>query len=44
MARAPGWYLREFARVGLLPSGSHCYLGPRLERRIAALERAQLPA
>ena len=28
---------------GLLPCGSHCYLGPRLERHVAALERAQLP-
>jgi len=42
IARAPSWYLREFAAVGLLPSGSHCYLGPRLEQHIAALERAQL--
>jgi SAM-dependent methyltransferase len=41
-ARAPSWYLREFGRVGLLSCGSHCYLGPRLERHIAALERAQL--
>jgi len=44
VARTPGWYLREFGRVGLLPCGSHCYLGPRLERHVAALERAQLPA
>jgi SAM-dependent methyltransferase len=43
VSRAPAWYLREFAEVGLLPCGSHCYLGPRLERHIAALERAQLP-
>lgn len=42
LSRAPAWYLREFARVGLLPCGSHCYLGPRLERHVAALERAQL--
>jgi predicted TPR repeat methyltransferase len=40
--RTPAWYLREFAKVGLLPCGSHCYLGPRLERHISALERAQL--
>ena len=39
-----GHYLREFGQVGLLPCGSHCYLGPRLERHIAALERAQLPS
>ncbi len=44
MARAPAWYLREFGKAGLLSCGSHCYLGPRLERHIAALERAQLPA
>ncbi|MEO5813039.1 MAG: class I SAM-dependent methyltransferase [Rhodanobacter sp.] len=43
VARTPAWYLREFAHVGLLPCGSHCYLGPRLEQRIVALERAQLP-
>jgi SAM-dependent methyltransferase len=43
VSRAPAWYLREFAGVGLLSCGSHCYLGPRLERHIAALERAQLP-
>lgn len=43
VARVPAWYLREFGRVGLLPCGSHCYLGPRLEQHVAALERAQLP-
>lgn len=42
-ARAPAWYLRAFGDAGLLPCGSHCYLGPRLERHFAALERAQLP-
>ncbi|MDE2308802.1 MAG: class I SAM-dependent methyltransferase [Xanthomonadaceae bacterium] len=44
VSRPPAWYLREFGRAGLLPCGSHCYLGPRLERHIAALERAWLPA
>ncbi|MEO8810309.1 MAG: class I SAM-dependent methyltransferase [Rhodanobacter sp.] len=44
LARAPSWYLREFARVGLLPCGSHAYLGPRLNDRVAALERAHAPA
>jgi SAM-dependent methyltransferase len=39
--RSPAWYLREFREVGLLACGSHCYLGPRLERQVAALERAQ---
>lgn len=43
VSRAPSWYLREFSKAGLLPCGSHCYLGPRLGRHIAALERAQLP-
>jgi SAM-dependent methyltransferase len=41
-SRAPSWYLRAFREVGLLPCGSHCYLGPRLERHVAVLERAQL--
>jgi len=44
IARAPGWYLRTFGEAGLLPCGSHCYLGLRLMRNVAALERAQLPA
>jgi SAM-dependent methyltransferase len=43
IARRPDWYLREFGQVGLLPCGSHCYLGPRLERHVAALERARMP-
>lgn len=42
VSRPPAWYLREFSAAGLLPCGSHGYLGPRLERHIAALERAQL--
>jgi len=44
IARAPSWYLREFGEAGLLPCGSHCYLGPRLMKSVAALERAQLSA
>ncbi|MGH8172242.1 MAG: class I SAM-dependent DNA methyltransferase, partial [Rhodanobacteraceae bacterium] len=44
IARAPSWYLRQFREAGLLPCGSHTYLGPRLMKSIAALERAQLPA
>jgi SAM-dependent methyltransferase len=40
--RPPSWYLRRFTQAGLLPCGSHGYLGPRLQRHIAALERAQL--
>ncbi|TBR39837.1 MULTISPECIES: class I SAM-dependent DNA methyltransferase [Dyella] len=43
-SRSPSWYLREFSKVGLLSCGSHCYLGPRLERHVAALERAQVAA
>lgn len=43
ISRTPAWYLRAFHDAGLLPCGSHCYLGPRLEQRIASLERAQLP-
>jgi SAM-dependent methyltransferase len=43
IARSPAAYLRLFADAGLLPCGSHCYLAPRLMRRVAALERAQLP-
>ncbi|HEX5326212.1 MAG TPA: hypothetical protein VFW75_06055, partial [Acetobacteraceae bacterium] len=42
VARTPQWYLREFQQAGLLPCGSHGYLGPRLERHVAALERAQI--
>jgi SAM-dependent methyltransferase len=44
IARSPAWYLRTFTQAGLLPCGSHCYLGLRLMRSVAALERAQLPA
>ncbi|MCX7514393.1 class I SAM-dependent DNA methyltransferase [Frateuria hangzhouensis] len=39
-SRPPAWYLRHFGQAGLLPCGSHGYLGPRLERHVAALERA----
>ena len=41
--RAPSWYLRTFENAGLMPCGSHCYLGFRLMRGIAALELARLP-
>lgn len=44
IARPPAWYLRTFGDAGLLACGSHCYLGLRLMRSVAALERAQLPA
>lgn len=36
--RPPAWYRSRFREAGLLPCGSHCYLGPRLERAFAALE------
>ena len=41
VSRNAAWYLREFRAAGLLPCGSHAYLGPRLLRKVAALERAQ---
>ena len=40
IARRPDWYRRAFAEAGLMACGSHCYLGPRLMRTVAALERA----
>lgn len=40
VARPAAWYLREFARVGLTPVGSHCYVGMRLAARTTALELA----
>lgn len=36
--RPARWYLREFRAAGLVPCGTHCYLGPRLKGRTAALE------
>jgi SAM-dependent methyltransferase len=38
IARAPGWYRERFVEAGLLPCGSHSYLGARLMRSVAALE------
>jgi len=38
IARAPRWYLSTFIQAGLMPCGSHCYLGPRLKNKVAALE------
>jgi len=40
--RSPAWYLDAFLDAGLMPCGSHAYLSPRLLRRVAALEIAQL--
>jgi SAM-dependent methyltransferase len=38
IARSPKWYLSAFAQAGLIACGSHCYLGPKLEGCVAALE------
>ena len=38
-ARPARWYRRTLARHGLLPVGSHCWLGPALAGDAAALER-----
>lgn len=40
IARRPDWYRRAFVEAGLMACGSHCYLGPRLLRTVAALELA----
>lgn len=36
--RSARWYLREFRAAGLVPCGTHCYLGQRLKGRVAVLE------
>jgi SAM-dependent methyltransferase len=36
--RSARWYLREFRAAGLVPCGTHCYFGPKLKGRTAALE------
>lgn len=41
LARPPAWYRERFVEAGLLPCGSHAYLGPRLMRSVAALECLQ---
>jgi len=38
IARSPKWYLSTFARAGLTPCGTHCYLGPKLQGSVAELE------
>lgn len=38
IARSPNWYLKEFRNAGLIPCGSHCYIGPKLEGCVSALE------
>jgi predicted TPR repeat methyltransferase len=36
--RSQKWYLSTFSGAGLVACGSHCYLGPKLEACVAALE------
>lgn len=38
IARSAAWYREKFTQAGLLPCGSHMYLGSRLMRSVAALE------
>ena len=38
IGRTPKWYLSTFSQAGLIACGSHCYLGPKLEGCVAALE------
>lgn len=38
--RPASWYLREFRAARLVPCGTNCYLGPRLQNCTAALEIA----
>jgi SAM-dependent methyltransferase len=38
--RSRKWYLSTFSESGLTACGSHCYVGPRLQGCVAALETA----
>lgn len=38
LARPARWYQREFRAAGLIPCGTHCYIGPRLKDCVATLE------
>lgn len=38
LARPARWYRREFAAAGLAPCGAFCWIGPRLQGRVAAME------
>jgi SAM-dependent methyltransferase len=38
IARSPTWYLAQFRDAGLIPCGSHCYIGTKLKGCVAALE------
>ncbi len=42
VARAPAWYLRCFDQAGLVPVGSHVYVGSRVRERLLALEQVRL--
>lgn len=37
-ARSPAWYLRLFKEAGLIPVGSHAYVGTHLAPQLLALE------
>ena len=37
-ARTPLFYARQFAAIGLLPVGSHCYVMPALQQGVSRLE------
>lgn len=39
-ARPARWYRRELGKQGLLPVGSHCWLGPALAGDASALEKS----
>ncbi|MBD8635012.1 MULTISPECIES: class I SAM-dependent methyltransferase [unclassified Stenotrophomonas] len=39
-ARPARWYRRELVKQGLVPVGSHCWLGPPLATDASALEKA----
>ena len=38
IGRSPTWYLTQFRDAGLIPCGSHCYIGAKLKGCVAALE------
>lgn len=38
LPRTPQWYRSTFAQAGLIACGTHCYIGPRLQGSVAALE------
>ncbi len=38
-ARTPAFYQKTFREYGLIPCGSHCYVGPALAGRVTQLEQ-----